>query len=31
MEVAISNGYGIKHLRIFNTFGNLKGHLNFFK
>ncbi len=22
MEVAISNGFGIKHLRILNTFGN---------
>jgi hypothetical protein len=27
MEVAISNGFGIKHLRIFNTFGNLHGHI----
>jgi hypothetical protein len=26
-EVANSNGFGIKRLRILNTFGNLKGHL----
>ncbi len=30
MEVAISNDFGSKHLRILNTFGNLKGHLIIF-
>jgi hypothetical protein len=30
MEVAISNGFGIKHLRILNTFDNLKSHLIIF-
>jgi hypothetical protein len=30
IEVAISNGFGIKRLRILNTFGNLKGHLIIF-
>ncbi len=27
---AISNGFGIKHLRILNTFRNLQGHLIIF-
>ncbi len=31
MEVTISNGFGIKHLGILNTFGNLKGHLIIFQ
>ncbi len=31
MEVAISNGFGIKHLRIFNTFDNWKGHIIIFQ
>ncbi len=31
IEVANSNGFGIKHLRILNTFKNLEGtHNNFF-
>jgi hypothetical protein len=30
MELAILNGFGIKHLRILYTFGNLKGHLIIF-
>ncbi len=30
-EVAISNGFGITHLRILNTFSNLKVHLIIFK
>jgi hypothetical protein len=30
-EVTILNGFGIKRLRILNTFGNLKGHLIIFK
>ncbi len=30
MEIAISNGFGIKRLRILNTFGYLKGHIIFF-
>ncbi len=28
MEVAILNGFGIKHLRILNPFGNLKGQFH---
>ncbi len=31
MEVTILNGFGIKHLRFLNTFGNLKSHLIIFK
>jgi hypothetical protein len=30
IEVANSNGFGIKRLRILNTFGNLKAHLILF-
>ncbi len=30
MEMAISNGFGIKHWRILNTFGNLKEHIIIF-
>jgi hypothetical protein len=30
IEVAISNGFGIKRLRILHTFGNLKGYFIIF-
>jgi hypothetical protein len=30
MEMAISNGFGIRRLRNLNTFGNLKGHIVIF-
>jgi hypothetical protein len=30
IELANSNGFGIRRLRILNTFDNLKGHLIIF-